>query len=67
MAIGVIGGMFDLIADWLLDADPAQSADIEGLIAQLTDFFQMVRYGLPEEPVPSSGRLADGAVEKPAP
>jgi AcrR family transcriptional regulator len=46
MAIGAVGGMFDLIADWLLDANPTDDADIQRLIDDLTAFFQIVRAGL---------------------
>lgn len=46
VAIGVIGGMFDLIADWLLDADPDRAGDVDSLIAGLSDFYQTVRGGL---------------------
>ena len=37
MAIGVIGGMFDLVADWLLDADPGDPAAVQRLITDLTE------------------------------
>jgi AcrR family transcriptional regulator len=46
MAIGTIGGMFDLIADWLLDADPGNPQDVEALIKDLTAFYQLIRTGL---------------------
>lgn len=46
MAIGVIGGMFDLIADWLLDSDPANPDHLAALITDLTDFYQVVQAGL---------------------
>lgn len=46
MAIGAIGGMFDLIADWLLDADPGDPAHVESLITDLTDFYRLVQAGL---------------------
>ena len=42
VAIGVIGGLFDLVADWLLD-----QGEPESLIADLTVFYQAVRRGLP--------------------
>jgi AcrR family transcriptional regulator len=41
VAIGVIGGLFDLVADWLLDP-----AEPDSLIADLTVFYQAVRRGL---------------------
>lgn len=40
MAIGTIGGMFELIADWL-----HEPADVDTLITELTDFAQAVRRG----------------------
>jgi AcrR family transcriptional regulator len=46
MAIGVIGGMFDLIADWLLDSDPANPEHLAALITDLTDFYEVVQAGL---------------------
>jgi AcrR family transcriptional regulator len=46
MAIGVIGGMFDLIADWLLDNDPGSPADVDALITDLTDFYRVMSDGL---------------------
>jgi AcrR family transcriptional regulator len=46
MAIGVIGGMFDLIADWLLDSDPANPEHLNALITDLTDFYDTVQTGL---------------------
>jgi AcrR family transcriptional regulator len=46
MAVGCIGGMFDLIADWLLDADPGDPAAVEALITDLTDFYQVIQAGL---------------------
>jgi len=42
VAIGVIGGLFDLVADWMLDP-----AEPDSLIADLTVFYQAVRRGLP--------------------
>lgn len=48
MAIGAVGGLFDLIADWLLDADPGNPDDVEKLITDLTDFLQVIRRGLLE-------------------
>jgi AcrR family transcriptional regulator len=50
VAIGVIGGMFDLIADWLLDAEPDRPDDVASLIRGLTDFYQTVRDGLAVRP-----------------
>jgi len=41
VAIGGIGGLFDLVADWLLDP-----AEPDSLIADLTVFYQAVRRGL---------------------
>jgi AcrR family transcriptional regulator len=46
VAIGVIGGLFDLVADWMLDTDPADPAGREALLADLTTFYQAVRRGL---------------------
>jgi AcrR family transcriptional regulator len=46
VAIGVVGGMFDLVADWLLDADPGDTGDVEQLVADLEAFYGVVRDGL---------------------
>jgi AcrR family transcriptional regulator len=46
VAIGVIGGLFDLVADWMLDADPADPANRDDLITDLTAFYRAVRAGL---------------------
>jgi AcrR family transcriptional regulator len=46
IAIGLVGGLFDLIADWLLDADPLVPDQVESLIEDLTSFYITVRRGL---------------------
>jgi AcrR family transcriptional regulator len=46
VAIGAIGGMFDLVADWLQDSDPADPLAVDSLIRRLTDFYLAVRSGL---------------------
>ena len=46
VAIGLVGGMFDLISDWLLDADLADQGQVETLIDDLTTFYITVRRGL---------------------
>ncbi|TDD58400.1 TetR/AcrR family transcriptional regulator [Kribbella antibiotica] len=46
VAIGLVGGMFDLISDWLLDADLTAEKQIETLIDDLTTFYITVRRGL---------------------
>ena len=38
--------MFDMVADWLHDADPSDAATVDSLIARLTDFYRAVRSGL---------------------
>lgn len=45
-AIGLVGGMFDLISDWLLEADLADKVQTEALIDDLTTFYITVRRGL---------------------
>jgi hypothetical protein len=45
LAIGVIGGLFDLIADWLLTADPSEPSDRQQLVGDLTAFFVAVQRG----------------------
>ncbi len=46
VAIGLVGGLFDLIADWLLDADLSAEDQVETLIEDLTCFYITVRRGL---------------------
>ena len=46
VAIGLVGGIFDLISDWLLDADLTNKKQIEALIDDLTTFYITVRRGL---------------------
>lgn len=46
VAIGLVGGLFDLISDWLLDADLADQQQIEALTDDLTSFYITVRRGL---------------------
>jgi hypothetical protein len=45
VAVGTIGGLFDLVVDWLHDAD-ADEPDVDALIDDLTDFYELVRDGL---------------------
>jgi AcrR family transcriptional regulator len=45
VAIGVVAGLFDLVADWLHDADPAHP-DLDALVANLTAFYTTARRGL---------------------
>jgi len=46
IAIGLVGGLFDLVADWMLDNDPADAAHVEALVEDLAAFYQVVRGGL---------------------
>jgi AcrR family transcriptional regulator len=46
LATGLIGGMFDLIADWLLDSDPADADAVDALLRDLGAFYSVVRAGL---------------------
>ena len=45
-ATGLIGGMFDLIADWLLESDPAEPQAVNELLRDLGAFYSVVRGGL---------------------
>ena len=45
-AIGLVGGMFDLISDWLQDADLTNQNQVEALLDDLTTFYITVRRGL---------------------
>ncbi|MEV6286016.1 TetR/AcrR family transcriptional regulator [Kribbella sp. NPDC051770] len=49
VAIGLVGGLFDLISDWLLDADLYNRRQLEDLIDDLTTFYITVRRGLVTE------------------
>lgn len=46
IAIAVIGGIFDVIADWLHDSDPADITTRHTLVDDLIDFYTAVRQGL---------------------
>jgi hypothetical protein len=46
VAIGLIGGLFDIIADWVIDVDEPDPAAIEQLIGRLTSFYGAVRGGM---------------------
>jgi AcrR family transcriptional regulator len=46
VAIGLIGGLFDLVADWMLDNDPNNPTHVQTLIEDLTTFYTVVRHGL---------------------
>ncbi|MEU4196365.1 TetR/AcrR family transcriptional regulator [Kribbella sp. NPDC026611] len=46
VAIGLVGGMFDLISDWLLEAELSNERQVEALIDDLTTFYITVRRGL---------------------
>lgn len=42
VAVGVIGGLFDLVVDWLHDG----SGDVDDLVRDLTAFYELVRDGM---------------------
>jgi AcrR family transcriptional regulator len=46
IAIGAIGGLFDMVADWLHDSDPADPEHVAALIADLTAFHRIVCAGI---------------------
>jgi AcrR family transcriptional regulator len=46
VAIGTIGGLFDIVADWLQDSDPADAGAVDDLIERLTAFYRVLRAGL---------------------
>jgi AcrR family transcriptional regulator len=46
IAVGLIGGLFDLISDWLVDADPRDQAAVDSLIGDLLAYYGVVRAGL---------------------
>ncbi|QNE21023.1 TetR/AcrR family transcriptional regulator [Kribbella qitaiheensis] len=46
VAIGLVGGLFDLISDWLLDANLKSASELETLIDDMTTFYITVRRGL---------------------
>lgn len=45
VAIGLVGGLFDLIADWLLDADVYVPDQVEALVEDMTSFYITLRRG----------------------
>ncbi|MFD8058182.1 TetR/AcrR family transcriptional regulator [Streptomyces cyaneofuscatus] len=46
VAMGLIGGLFDIIADWLLDGDTARPDDRAALQAGLDRFYTVISAGL---------------------
>jgi AcrR family transcriptional regulator len=47
MAVGLIGGLFDLVIDWLHDVGDAPSPEaIQSMVDELTTFYGLVRRGL---------------------
>jgi AcrR family transcriptional regulator len=50
VAIGLVGGLFDLISDWLLDADLTSPDQVDTLIEDMTAFYIIVRRGLVRSP-----------------
>lgn len=48
VAVGVIGGLFDLVADWMVGVDQgaAGSRDVDSLIDDMSAFYQAVRHGI---------------------
>lgn len=46
VALGFVGGMFELITDWLHEHDPSVPADVARLVEDLTRFHATVRRGL---------------------
>jgi hypothetical protein len=47
--VGVIGGLFDLVVDWLHEidvADDGSTPDVDDLIHDLTAFYGLVRDGM---------------------
>ncbi len=47
MAIGTVGGMYELIADWIVDVPDMSAPDaVDALIADLTAFSEAVRRGI---------------------
>jgi hypothetical protein len=46
VAIRLVGGLFDLISDWFLDADPTEPDQKETLIDDMITYYIVVRRGL---------------------
>lgn len=46
VAVGAIGGMFDLVADWLHESGSTDDSALDDLTQRLTDFYRVVRAGL---------------------
>lgn len=46
IAIGLIGGMFDIITFWLIDGDPTDEESVAALSSHLDRFYRAVRRGL---------------------
>lgn len=46
IAIGAVGGLFDIVADWVIDLDPADEHAAATLLDRLVAFYGAVRGGL---------------------
>ncbi|ADB48950.1 TetR/AcrR family transcriptional regulator [Conexibacter woesei] len=46
IAIGAVGGLFDIVADWVIDLDPADDDAATTLLERLVAFYFAVRGGL---------------------
>lgn len=46
LALACVGGMFELVADWLIGPDPGDEATVQRLRNNLTSFILVVRAGL---------------------
>jgi AcrR family transcriptional regulator len=58
ISVGLIGGLFDLVSDWLLDADPRDQAAVDSLINDLLAYYGAVRAGVLAQTVTIDHRQA---------
>lgn len=48
IALGLVGGLFEIVTDWVAEVDSAGEAEFETLRKRLTSFYGSIRNGLPD-------------------
>jgi AcrR family transcriptional regulator len=55
VAVGVVGGLFEIVADWVHDADVTDEKAVATLVHDLVSFYSATRAGM-RQPAPGSAR-----------
>jgi hypothetical protein len=56
LAVATVGGLFEVVTDWLHEADPARPRKIDSLISELAMFVSVVEDGITSGAVPAESR-----------